>query len=436
MDLGEQAEQVKFLIRDRGSNFTAAFGAVLAGAGIRTVLCNIRTPRMNAVAERWIGGCRREPLDRTLWNQPHLRRTLRQCEIHHKQHRPHRSLHGAAPLKPLPEPVDLDLYHVRRQAQVGGMINEYRLVACHGRGYRHAQGGQIRGRHLGARTRCVTPSGATLVAMSDIAQRSGQGAGDDADADDPHGRLAAYVARTQTALDLLALATLWIVVVPPGDFSTSHDVRAIVLIIQAAVRVVYGIDITIRSVLARRHVHYLLTHPLGIGSVIFPPVRVIFSLRLVRSVFRRGHLSRFLLAASVLVLNGAIIVYLFERHAPGSNIHTLGESLWWSAVTVTTVGYGDFFPVTTAGRITACFIMGIGLLTLAVVTAQVASSFVAQAPSRARRGPRVEAATPEVTLAGLDRRLARIEELLTAAPASSSPRAAGAPERESGPDRS
>jgi voltage-gated potassium channel len=104
-------------------------------------------------------------------------------------------------------------------------------------------------------------------------------------------------------------------------------------------------------------------------------------------------------------------------------------------VTVTTVGYGDFFPVTTAGRITACFIMGIGLLTLAVVTAQVASSFVAQAPSRARRGPRVEAVTPEVTLAELDRRLARIEELLTAAPASSQ-RAVGAPERESGPDGS
>jgi hypothetical protein len=42
MDLGEQAQRVKFMIRDRGSNFTAAFDAVLAGAGIRTVLCNIR----------------------------------------------------------------------------------------------------------------------------------------------------------------------------------------------------------------------------------------------------------------------------------------------------------------------------------------------------------------------------------------------------------
>lgn len=40
-----------------------------------------------------------------------------------------------------------------------------------------------------------------------------------------------------------------------------------------------------------------------------------------------GNLLRFLLAASVLVLNGAVMVYLFERHAPGSNIHTLGESL-------------------------------------------------------------------------------------------------------------
>jgi transposase InsO family protein len=118
------------MIRDCGSNFTAAFDAVLADAGIRTVLCNIQTPRMNAIAERWIGGCRRELLDRTLiWNQAHLRRILHDYETHHNQHRPHRSLHGAAPLKPLHGPVDLDLYRIRRQAHVAGMINEYHLVA-------------------------------------------------------------------------------------------------------------------------------------------------------------------------------------------------------------------------------------------------------------------------------------------------------------------
>ena len=66
MDLGDQAHRAKFMIRDRGSNVTAASDAVLADAGIRTVLYNLRTPHMNTIAERWTGGCRRELLDRTL----------------------------------------------------------------------------------------------------------------------------------------------------------------------------------------------------------------------------------------------------------------------------------------------------------------------------------------------------------------------------------
>jgi putative transposase len=54
---------------------------------------------------------------------------VREYETHHNQHRPHRSLDGAAPLKPLPEPIDLQQYRARRQARVGGLINEYLLVA-------------------------------------------------------------------------------------------------------------------------------------------------------------------------------------------------------------------------------------------------------------------------------------------------------------------
>jgi len=71
-----------------------------------------------------------ELLDRTLiWNQGHLRRILRQYETHHNQHRPHRPLDAAAPLKPLPQPVILEQHRVRRQTRAGGTINEYRLVA-------------------------------------------------------------------------------------------------------------------------------------------------------------------------------------------------------------------------------------------------------------------------------------------------------------------
>jgi putative transposase len=65
-------------------------------------------------------------------NQGHLRRILREYQTHHNQHRPHRSLDAAAPLKPLPEPVDLDQYRLRRLTRAGGLINEYRLVARRG----------------------------------------------------------------------------------------------------------------------------------------------------------------------------------------------------------------------------------------------------------------------------------------------------------------
>ena len=245
------------------------------------------------------------------------------------------------------------------------------------------------------------------MVMNDIAQRPDADGGG-LEVDDPSGRLAAFEARTQTPLDLLALVTLWLVVVPPWDFG--HDVT--VYVIRLGLSAVYAVDLAIRSMLATRHVRYALSHPIALASVVFPPVRLIFSLRLVRSMFRRGHLERFLIAALVLVLNGAAIVYLYERHAPGSDIHTLGESVWWALVTVTTVGYGDYTPVTVPGRITACLIMGIGLVTLAVITAQVASSFVDQAARRRTANSTTDSGPVEVTLADLSARLARIEELL------------------------
>jgi transposase InsO family protein len=131
MELEDATATVKFLIRDRGSNFTAAFDAVLADAGIRTVLCNVRTPRMNAIMERWIGSVRWELLSRTLvWNHEHLRQILHDYEFHYNSHRPHMSLSGAAPLKPVPPNVtDLDAFRVRRTLRVGGVINEYRPAA-------------------------------------------------------------------------------------------------------------------------------------------------------------------------------------------------------------------------------------------------------------------------------------------------------------------
>lgn len=238
---------------------------------------------------------------------------------------------------------------------------------------------------------------------------------------DPTGRLDRYLARTQTPLDILALLTLWIVVVPVADFGGAHDLWTFGYPFRLSLSFLYAVDMTIRTVLAPRHWHYLRTHPVGVLAIVIPPVRVLFSLRLIRILFQRGNLARFLVAALLLLVNGALMVWLFERDVPGANIVTLGGSVWWSIVTVTTVGYGDLYPVTAAGQVVATFIMFIGIVTGAVITAQVASSFVDQSAKKKAVAARAEAdrsAVPPVaetpTLVELDARLARIESLLLA----------------------
>ena len=191
-----------------------------------------------------------------------------------------------------------------------------------------------------------------------------------------------YVARTQSALDLVALLTLWIVVIPVRQLGMGEELTIGGIIIRLTVSFIYGVDLVIRARLAPRHLEYVRTHPIALLAVVFPPIRVIFSLRLITSLFRRGNITRFLMAAGILLINGAIIVYYYEYNAPNANITTPWVSIWWAIVTVATVGYGDNYPVTVAGRVVASFIMAIGILTLAVVTAQVSSSFVDQARRR------------------------------------------------------
>jgi putative transposase len=131
MDLDGTAETINFLIRDRDTKFTAAFDDVFQAAHIRILRSPVQAPRANAIMERWIGGCRRELLDRTLiWNRRHLLRVLRPYEAHHNEHRPHRSLGQAAPLKPLPDAVvDLGAFRAHRRDLIGGVIHEYAQVA-------------------------------------------------------------------------------------------------------------------------------------------------------------------------------------------------------------------------------------------------------------------------------------------------------------------
>ncbi|MGW6054503.1 integrase core domain-containing protein [Streptomyces sp. NPDC055189] len=122
----DRVDRVRFLIRDRDAKFTDAFDAVLASQAVQVLLTPVRAPQPNAYIERWIGGCRRELLHRTLIiNERHLRNVLATYETHFNTHR---ALHQAAPLRPLPSPVDPDREVVRRDL-LGGIIHAYTQAA-------------------------------------------------------------------------------------------------------------------------------------------------------------------------------------------------------------------------------------------------------------------------------------------------------------------
>ncbi|WP_269858171.1 integrase core domain-containing protein [Streptomyces sp. RPT161] len=131
MDLQDAGTTVTHLIRDRDSKYTRAFDAVFAAEGIEIVTTGIRVPRMNSIMERWVQTCRHELLDRTLiWNQAHLLHALGEFESFYNQHRPHRTLHNAAPLRPFPEPMtDPDRLDVHRRDRLGGLLHEYAHAA-------------------------------------------------------------------------------------------------------------------------------------------------------------------------------------------------------------------------------------------------------------------------------------------------------------------
>jgi len=108
--LGERFEDIRFLIRDRGSNFTSSFNAVFQAAGTTILRTAVQAPRMNATCERLAGTLRREVLGRVLiLGQAHLRAVLTEYQAHYNTARPHQGIaqrvpdsHHDAPASPQP----------------------------------------------------------------------------------------------------------------------------------------------------------------------------------------------------------------------------------------------------------------------------------------------------------------------------------------------
>jgi putative transposase len=134
LHLDERFEDFRFLIRDRGSNFTASFDAVFQAAGTTILRTAVQAPRMNAICERLVGTLRRELLDRMLiLGEAHLRAVLAEYQEHYNTARPHQGIAQRIPARD-PDVVhgaaaDLDSHRIHRKPVLNGLINEYLRAA-------------------------------------------------------------------------------------------------------------------------------------------------------------------------------------------------------------------------------------------------------------------------------------------------------------------
>ncbi len=134
------------------------------------------------------------------------------------------------------------------------------------------------------------------------------------------------------------------------------------------------------------------------------------------AILKHHSLFRVLIAACVTLLTGAWLVLLFEENAKTSNIHSYPEALWWAIVTVTTVGYGDRYPVSPGGRVVAAVLMLVGIGLIGVLTATVASVFIREHTDANKETFKKGHADLGQQLAVISDRLADVERRLGATP--------------------
>jgi voltage-gated potassium channel len=135
------------------------------------------------------------------------------------------------------------------------------------------------------------------------------------------------------------------------------------------------------------------------------------------AILKHHSLFRVLIAVVVTLFLGAWLVLLFEEKAKGTNIHDYPDALWWAIVTVTTVGYGDRYPVTEGGRLVAVVLMLVGIGLIGVLTATVASVFIKEHTDANKEEFKKGHADLGQRLSVISDRLADVERRLGATPA-------------------
>jgi len=197
----------------------------------------------------------------------------------------------------------------------------------------------------------------------------------------------------KTALSTLVLSLIYTAsfVYPIYWYPVPPNNKSACLAINYITWAIFVFDYLVQIKLATDKEKYLRTHILELALVAVPFFRPLLPLRALVFTTHAGIRSKRALFKSIpLVMTGAAIIMIIimgaaildiERTAPGSNIHTPMDALWWGLVTITTIGYGDKFPVTTEGRLVAGVLIIAGVAMISAITASFAAWILDQGES-------------------------------------------------------
>lgn len=223
---------------------------------------------------------------------------------------------------------------------------------------------------------------------------------------------------TEWPLAILAVVFLVAYAWPILQPDLNASVKAACQIANVVVWIVFAADYVLRLVLADRRWSYFFRHLPDLAMVALPalrPLRLLRLLMLLKALNRRAASS--LHGRMVAYVSGSAVVLVFcaalaaldaERGHPGANIESFGNALWWAIVTVSTVGYGDHYPITFSGRLVAVGLMVGGVALLGVVTATFASWLV----DRVREVADTEQAATRADIERLSNEIAQLRHLL------------------------
>lgn len=196
-------------------------------------------------------------------------------------------------------------------------------------------------------------------------------------------RVQRWEARAETPLTVAALAFLVAYAIPIAWPAVPGGAHRLCDAVIAATWIGLGVDYLVRLTLAPAKWRFVGHNLLDLATIALPLLRPLRLLRLVAllSVLNRagahtlrGRVVTYVLGGSaLLLLTAALAVTEAERGRPGTTIVNLGDGFWWAFTTMSTVGYGDLYPVTTTGRAVAVALMLGGVALLGTVTATLAS---------------------------------------------------------------